>query len=313
MALTDRRSVGRGLLVRHRRSRHPDAGCATRAATRPAAGSVAIRPAVPTFALISSALSPLLLVGGWSIANVLQPPGYNPMRQTVSVLAGQTAHYRWVMTGALLGIGVCHFVTTAGLRILRGAARACLMIAGLVSIGIALSPATADGTGTRHLAFTALGAVAIAIWPALVGRRAWRHSAVLGIRGSAIVAAVFIGLFGWFVAEAAFGGPHLGLAERVASGLQICWPCVVAVAGRKIRTSSPAGHDRPPSSLDELEGPRPPCAARANQSTGQHMTFRSSPAVDHANRLHDTGPVGVPAQSPTTSVEDAAAQGGWDG
>jgi hypothetical protein len=70
---------------------------------------------VPWWAIVSAALPPVLLTGGWLVAGALQRASYNPVRQTVSVLAGHAGTDRWVMTGALLQVGGCHLVTAAGL------------------------------------------------------------------------------------------------------------------------------------------------------------------------------------------------------
>jgi Protein of unknown function (DUF998) len=72
----------------------------------------------------------------------LQPTSYSPVRQTVSVLAGDAATDRWIVTGAVYVIGVCHFATAAGLRALTLRARVGLVVAGLAAIGIAAKPAT---------------------------------------------------------------------------------------------------------------------------------------------------------------------------
>jgi hypothetical protein len=46
-------------------------------------------------------------------------------------------------------------------------ARILLIIAGVSSIGIATSPEPVSGSTPQHLAWTSLGAVMIAVWPAL--------------------------------------------------------------------------------------------------------------------------------------------------
>jgi ACR3 family arsenite efflux pump ArsB len=85
------------------------------------------------------------------------------------------------------------------------------------------------GTTVQHAVWTGIGAVVITIWPALVGRRGGPSSALVQVRVSATVTVVFSALLGWFVLEAWLGNA-VGLAERVASSVEICWPFVVAVA-----------------------------------------------------------------------------------
>src|ERR1700734_3343432 len=103
---------------------------------------------VPGWALISAALAPLLATSAWLVAGALQPAAYSPMRQTISVMAGLAGTDRWGMTWALFAVGVA-------------------------SIGIASFPEPASGSTPFHIAFTALGGAAVAIWPAFTVVRAW--------------------------------------------------------------------------------------------------------------------------------------------
>jgi hypothetical protein len=78
----------------------------------------------------------------------------------------------------------------------------------------------------------ALGAVAIAVWPAFVARRAPPRPLILGIYGCTAVTAVFIVLLGWLVIETQ-GGSYLGLAERLTTSTEVCWPFIIVVALRQ--------------------------------------------------------------------------------
>ena len=104
---------------------------------------------VPPWAIASAGLTPILLTAGWLVAGTLQPASYNPIRDTVSVMAGHGGTDRWVMTGALLLVGGFHLVTAAGLGALRVSARVLLILAGLSSLGIAASP---EPAGRLHSA-----------------------------------------------------------------------------------------------------------------------------------------------------------------
>jgi hypothetical membrane protein len=192
---------------------------------------------VPLWAVISAGLSPVLITGAWLVADMLQPASYSPVGQTVSVLAGEGGTDRWIMTGALLLVGACHLVTAAGLTGLQAPARVLLIIAGLASIGIAASPEPVHGPQPQHLAWTALGAVTIAIWPAFTARPGSSRPLILSVRGAAAVTVVFVALLAWLVIETQ-GGTALGLAERLSSSVQITWPFVVALVLR--RTASRA-------------------------------------------------------------------------
>lgn len=183
---------------------------------------------VPPWAIVSAGLTPILLTAGWLVAGALQPASYNPVRDTVSVMAGLAGTDRWVMTGALLLVGGCHLVTAAGLGALRASARVLLIFAGLSSIGIAMSPEPIIGSTPQHLAWTSFGAVIITVWPAFAARPGSPQPLILTRRGSAVVTAVFLGLLCWLVIETQ-GGSDLGTAERLTSSVQTTWPFVVAV------------------------------------------------------------------------------------
>jgi hypothetical protein len=77
-----------------------------------------------------------------------------------------------------------------------------------------------------------LGAVTIAVWPAFAARRAAPRPLILSGYGSAAVTAVFVTLLGWLFAETR-DGSVLGLAERLTSSIETCWPFVIAVALRR--------------------------------------------------------------------------------
>jgi hypothetical membrane protein len=196
--------------------------------------------AVPGWAIISAALAPVLGITGYLVAGILQPAAYSPMRQTVSVMAGLGGTDRWVMTGALFAIGGAEFITAAALTALRPAARALLLIAGISSIGIAYFPEPASGSTPPHLAFTALGAASLAVFPALTAMRAVPRPALLSPLAAATVTAAFGVLLAWLVIETQ-GGGALGLAERVTSSVESCWPLAVALSLRCAARRAAAG------------------------------------------------------------------------
>jgi hypothetical membrane protein len=195
-------------------------------------------PAVHPWAVVSAGLAPVLLTGAYLVAGILQPASYSPVRSTISAMAGQAGTGRWVMTGGIFLTGGCYLVTAAGLTGVRASARALLAVAGLAGIGIAASPEPARGATPRHLAWTVLGAVTIAVWPAFAARRAAPRPLILGVCGSAAVTAVFAALLGWLLAETR-DGSVLGLAERLTTSIQTCWPFIVAVALRRTRRPRP--------------------------------------------------------------------------
>ena len=193
---------------------------------------------VPGWAVTSAAVSPVLLVSAWLVAGALQPASYSPMRQTVSVMAGLGGTDRWIMTGALILVGGCHLITAAGLTALGAPARILLVVAGVCSIGIAACPEPVIGSTPAHLAFTALGATIIAIWPAFTATRALPRPVILSAVGAAIVTAVFLILLAWLVSETQ-SGSDLGLAERLSSSVETCWPLIVALSLRRCAAGRP--------------------------------------------------------------------------
>jgi hypothetical protein len=187
---------------------------------------------------VSAGLSSALLTIAWLIGDAVQPTSYSPLRQTVSVVAGYGATDRWIVTGALYVIGVCHLATAAGLRALTLRARVGLVVAGLAAIGIAASPQPVSGSRAQHLIFTCIGAIAITVWPALAAQRRAPASILVSARVSTIVSLGFLILLSWTVVETQ-GGANLGLAERVSSAIQTGWPFAVAINLRRTTRTDP--------------------------------------------------------------------------
>lgn len=181
------------------------------------------------WAVVSTALTPLVMIGAWLVAEALQPPAYSPLHSSISGLAALGATDRWIVTSALFLVGVCYFVTAGCLPSLRRSARIVLLIAGISSIGIAFSPQPVDGSSAMHLVWTCLGAAAITVWPAFTASRAPAPPLILQARGAVAATAVFLVLSAWLVAETQHGSA-LGLTERLVSGIQITWPLIVALA-----------------------------------------------------------------------------------
>jgi Protein of unknown function (DUF998) len=200
------------------------------------------RGLVPGWTVVLAGLTPVLVTAGWLVADAVQPSSYDPIRETVSVMSGYAGTDRWIMTGALFLVGGCQLLTAAGLAGVRMRARIVLAVAGLSGIGIALSPEPVRGSTPQHLAWTSLGAVAIAVWPAFVARRGSPRPLILGSYSCAVVTAVFLVLLGWLVIETQ-GGADLGLAERLSVSTETCWPFVVAVILRQTtRPRTDPGH-----------------------------------------------------------------------
>ena len=236
---------------------------------------------VPGWVIVSAALSPVVMVGGWLVADALQPPSYSPVHSSVSGLSGLGGTDRWLMTSALILVGACYFVTAVGLSSIRVPARILLMVAGLSSIGIALSPEPARGSTPQHLAWTALGAVAIAIWPAFTARRDPSQPLILRTRGAIAVTVAFLVLLAWLVFETQ-DGTALGLAERLVSAVQVTWPLIVALALR--RAAGPRGR---PGVSGEASADHPVTRPRHARPAGPGPFSAVGPAAGPGSRRAD--------------------------
>jgi hypothetical protein len=158
------------------------------------------------------------------------------MRQTMSVLAGQSGTDRWVMTAALLLVGSCQIATGAGLTAVRMPARVLLIATGLSTLGIAATPEPATGLTSHHLAFAVSCVVTTAVWPVLVARRAPAQPWIVSVHGCATVTVIFAALSCWLLIAAHDGGGSLGMVERLTSAVQGLFPLAVALA---LRQSAP--------------------------------------------------------------------------
>ncbi|MFF5172957.1 DUF998 domain-containing protein [Micromonospora sp. NPDC000089] len=217
-----------------------------------------MRP-VPRWALVSAALAPILLIGGWMLAAARQPGGFDQVSGTISALAARDAADRWVMTLALAGLGLCHCVTAAGLRPVRSPGRLLLALGGIATIAVAASPLpSGGGSSTAHGVAAAVAFGALALWPALAGpaRRPAGTAAPASPgtttgsspgpgaagRGRAAghaLAALLLILVGWFVVELTGGGGWIGLTERLTAGAEAVAPLlVVAVLSRPDRPAA---------------------------------------------------------------------------
>jgi hypothetical membrane protein len=181
----------------------------------------------------------LALVGGWMVAQAVQPAGYDPITQTISALARHDLAHRWIMTTGLALLGAAHLVTAAGLRGVRTASRSVLALAGLSTIGVAIFAEPLHGSSNTHVALATLGFVLLAVWPAttIVRRSPMAVERLPVALGAALVSTALL----LWVAATQGGGP-LGLAERLLTFEQALWPLVVVVVLRRSAGSSdPAG------------------------------------------------------------------------
>jgi hypothetical membrane protein len=188
---------------------------------------------VPWWGLVSATASPVLLIGGWTVAAGLQPPGFSPMADTVSALAAIGATDRWFMSLVFVVVGVCDIVTGLALRPARLAGRLILIAGAIAGILVAAYPEHPGSGSVPHTLWASLGFAGLSAWPAWAYRRGpdtpW---ALQRAPAYSIVAVQFLLLI-WFVVELIVTGGQggqVGLAERLVGGTQAAWPLVVVLS-----------------------------------------------------------------------------------
>ncbi|MFF2508984.1 DUF998 domain-containing protein [Streptomyces sp. NPDC058067] len=184
---------------------------------------------VPKWALFTSGCAPVLLIGGWTMAARLEGPAYNPVTQTISVLAAYGSVGFWWMTGALLALGTCHLLTAWGLRTAALAGRLALGAGGVAALVVTLFPAPSSGGSYRHGSVTAVGFALLTVWPILAaargGTKPWGLRLVPSVTATACMCAAAV----WYLVETQSHGAA-GIAERLVTVLQSVWPFVVVAS-----------------------------------------------------------------------------------
>jgi hypothetical membrane protein len=196
--------------------------------------------AIPWWAVVAAGAAPVLLIGGLFVATAVQPPSYNPVRDTISELAAHGATDWWVMTAALAGLGLCYLLAGLGLQTAGRAGRALLVGGGVAVLLIALFRQPQRGYSLPHELAVIAAAMTCCTWPAFAWHR--RTPALLLTRAPSIAAAgVLVGLATWYSLET--HGALLGLAERFAATAPALWLLAVVVTSRRTLTQC-AGDDR---------------------------------------------------------------------
>jgi hypothetical membrane protein len=187
--------------------------------------------------VVSSAAAPLLLIGGWTAAAAVQPAPFDAVARTISELAARDAAQRWLMTLALVGVGLSHVVTACALRCAAVAGRLVLALGGLATILVAAFPLPAGGrSSSAHTAAAAVAFFSLAVWPAFAWERPPASGGTVAVllrpQASVAAAGALLLLLAWFVVEQLSGGALVGLSERVAAGTQAVWPLCVVLSAR---------------------------------------------------------------------------------
>jgi hypothetical membrane protein len=167
-------------------------------------------------AVASASAALLVPVVAWLIGQHLQPPGYDPYRQTISALAAHGATDRWVMTAGLFLLGMAHLTTAALLPAIGLAGRSVLAFGGATTLAVAALPQP----NPWHLVVAGLAFAAFTTWPALARAPGPSHRVA--------ATAVLSGLLLWFGLQLG-GGALLGFSERILVAAEAGWPLVVAI------------------------------------------------------------------------------------
>ncbi len=202
--------------------------------------------------------APIFLIAGLIIAPLLQPPGYDSVRDTISSLAARDVATRGVMTTAFIGLGLSYVATAAGLVGAGVMGRLVLAAGGLGTVLVGVFPLpTGTGGSPPHAMSAIVAGFGITLWPlGLAVRRthpAWANRPFTARAPVAIAATiVLLLLFAWFGVEQWTRWGHVGLSERVAALCQSGWPLAAVLTARN------RGPHRRPASDSAVEWERIP-------------------------------------------------------
>ncbi|MEV4812476.1 DUF998 domain-containing protein [Micromonospora avicenniae] len=206
---------------------------------------------VPTWAVAAAAAAPVLLVTGWTVAGARQPSGYDPVRDTISELAGPDAADPWIMTGALVLFGSCYLAIAGVLHAAGLPSRFLLAVGGTATIALVAFPRPSVGGSLGHGTVATVAVLALALWPAgtalwlprnpVVGHLArpeppWAFRRAVGLSATGLL----LGLVGWFALEVNLGS-RTGLAERVTALAVALWPLLAVLSARRAQLAASAG------------------------------------------------------------------------
>ncbi|WCN83696.1 DUF998 domain-containing protein [Micromonospora sp. LH3U1] len=235
--------------------------------------------AVPNWAVATAAAAPVLLVAGWTVAESRQPAGYDPIRDTISQLAGHDAADAWIMVTALVLLGCCYLATAAVLHAAGLPSRFMLAVGGVATIALVAFPRPTVGGSLSHGIAATVAVLALVLWPA--GSALWLPRGADAVhpdspqppwafrRGVGLGAtAVLLALFGWSAFEVT-SGSRTGLAERVTAVAVSLWPLLAVLSARRAHLAWASGGTTsvgpalptvgvvPPDPLGPSHGPTP--------------------------------------------------------
>jgi hypothetical protein len=193
---------------------------------------------VPWWAMLSSAVAPIVLIAGWLVVQARQPASYDPIHDTLSGLAPVDALDRGILEGAPIALGICQIMTAAGLRPVAAAGRLVLALGG-AALAVTVAFPQRAGSLTAHGIVAGTAFVAFALWP-VAATPATRSGVAWATRPRVARTAfvVLVLLAAWFGVELFFGA-RAGLAERVTSAADVLWPLAVVVSCLRPGTTPP--------------------------------------------------------------------------
>lgn len=204
-----------------------------------ATGRARRRPGAATVVAGLALAAPAVFVGGLLAAQAAQP-GPVAGDRSLSALAGGDTASAWIMTLALVLVGVLSALVAIGLRGVPVAARAVLGAAGGMLVLAAAVPQPVGGTSVTHMVVAGLAWAGFVAWPLVL---AGSRSVEQRLRWtSAVAAGVLLVLAGWFAVQLVSGGTWYGFSQRLLLVALAVWPARVALAAAlptASRTGSP--------------------------------------------------------------------------
>ncbi|PWR05210.1 DUF998 domain-containing protein [Micromonospora acroterricola] len=207
--------------------------------------------AVPNWVVVTATAAPVLLVAGWTVAGARQPAGYDPVRDTISELAGHDATDAWIMITCLVLLGSCYLAIAAALHAAGLPSRFLLAVGGVATIALVAFPRPMVGGSLSHGIVATVAVLALALWPAGSALRLprgpdrahpaapeppWAFRRAVGLSTTIVLLA----LFGWFAFEVT-SGSRTGLAERVTALAVSLWPLLAVLSARRAHLTWAAG------------------------------------------------------------------------
>ncbi|MER7890263.1 DUF998 domain-containing protein [Micromonospora sp. NPDC094482] len=244
---------------------------------------------VPNWAVATAAAAPVLLVTGWTVAGARQPAGYDPIRDTISELAGHDATDAWIMIGCLVLFGGCYVAIAAVLHAAGLPSRFLLAVGGVATIALIAFPRPTVGGSLGHGIVATVAVLAMALWPAGSALRLppgpdaghparpeppWAFRRAVGLS----VTALLLSLFGWFAFEVT-GGSRTGLAERVLAVAVALWPLLAVLSARRAQLAWAA------AAVDDTTAAGPTTPAGLTTVAGPATAADATPPVDSGRRV----------------------------